>query len=92
MSTSNLKKFKLSKIEQAAAFKNLISAKQIINKNNEQLLVRPIEIYEFSHSNLNSKNIEKQFNKDLTIKLGSKEIYSYKPNQTIKMSNSDKIM
>ena len=64
--------------------KQLSFCEQIISKNNEQLLVRPIEIYEFSHSNLNSKNIEKQFNKDLTIKLGSKQIYSYKPNQTIK--------
>ena len=64
--------------------KQLSFCEQIISKNTEQLLVRPIEIYEFSHSNLNSKTIEKRFNKDLTIKLGSKQIYSYKPNQTIK--------
>ena len=64
--------------------KQLSFCEQIISKNNEQLLVRPIEIYEFSHSNLNSEKIQKQFNKDLTIQLGSKQIYSYKSNQTIK--------
>ena len=64
--------------------KQLSFCEQIISKNTEQLLVRPIEIYEFSHLNLNSKNIEKRFNKDLTINLGSKQIYSYKPNQIIK--------
>ena len=64
--------------------KQLSFCEQIISKNTEQLLVRPIEIYEFSHSNLNSKTIEKQFNKNSTITLGSKQIYSYKPNQIIK--------
>ena len=55
--------------------KQLSFCEQIISKNTEQLLVRPIEIYEFSHSNLNSQNIEN---------LGFKQIYSYKPNQLIK--------
>ena len=64
--------------------KQLSFCEQIISKNKEQLLVRPIEIYEFSHTNLNSQNIEKQFSKNSTITFGSKQIYFYKPNQLIK--------
>ena len=64
--------------------KQLSFCEQIISKNTEQLLIRPIEIYEFSHSNLNSHNIKKKFNKNSTIILGSKQIYFYKPNQIIK--------
>ena len=64
--------------------KQLSFCEQIISKNNERLLVRPIEIYEFSNLKLNSNNIEKQLNKDATIRLGSKQIYSYKSNQIIR--------
>jgi hypothetical protein len=34
--------------------KKLSFCEHIIGKNTEQLLVRPIEIYEFPHSNINS--------------------------------------
>jgi len=57
-----------------------------IGKNTEQLLVRPVEIYEFSHSNSSISQVEIQnsFNKHSNLKLESKCVYSYKPNQVIK--------
>jgi DNA-directed RNA polymerase subunit beta' len=57
---------------------------QLISKNSEQLLVRPVEIYEFPHSNFNQTPIHIELNKNSTIKLESKSIYSYKSNQLIK--------
>ena len=57
---------------------------QVSVKNNEQLLVRPIEIYEFSYtdeifrSSLEPKNLTSSFS------IQSQSIYSYKPNQSIK--------
>ena len=56
----------------------------IIAKNTEQLLVRPIEIYEFPHSNLDQIEIQNKFNLHSNIKLESKLSYSYKSNLTIK--------
>lgn len=57
---------------------------QFISKNNEQLLVRPVEIYEFSRLNFNQAFIQKELNKNSTVKLETKFIYSYKSNQLIK--------
>lgn len=56
----------------------------ITGKNIEQLLVRPIEIYEFPYLNNISAKIQNTHNKDSNIRLSSKIIYSYKPNQLIK--------
>jgi len=56
----------------------------IIGKNREQLLVRPIDIYEFPHLNLNNTQLQNRSNKNSNIKLASKAIYSYKPTQVIK--------
>jgi len=53
---------------------------QRAGKNVDQLLVRPIEIYEFSHSDSNFKKLSKT--KDTIFE--PKIICSYKPNQTIK--------
>uniref|UniRef100_UPI003003257C RNA polymerase b''-subunit n=1 Tax=Cocconeiopsis kantsiensis TaxID=3082010 RepID=UPI003003257C len=64
--------------------KRLSFCEYITGKNTEQLLVRPIEIYEFPHSNFEPSSIQKEFNKSLNLKLKSKIIYSYKSNQTIK--------
>ena len=53
----------------------------IIGKKTEQLLIRPIEIYELSSSNfksINSQNIKSNF------KLETKIFYTYKPNQILK--------
>jgi len=55
----------------------------ITGKNTDQLLVRPIEIYEFSQTTLDNINFIKQNNKNSNIKLVPKSIYSYKSNQKI---------
>jgi DNA-directed RNA polymerase subunit beta' len=64
--------------------KTLSFCEHSVGKNTEQLLVRPVEIYEFSHSNSCQSNIQNKFNKHSNIKLESKVIYSYKSNQVIK--------
>nr|WPV76462.1 RNA polymerase beta'' subunit [Naviculales sp.] len=64
--------------------RRLSFCEQINQKNTEQLLVRPIEIYEFSHLNSSYINFQNQFNKDSNIKLESTALYSYKSNQKIK--------
>ena len=63
--------------------KNLSFCEHIVGKNSEQLLVRPIEIYE-----LYQLNFEQKFNKSSNIKLESKPLYFYKSNQTIKGTKS----
>lgn len=58
--------------------KKLSFCEHIVEKNSEQLLIRPIEIYEFPHLKLfDSKS-------NLNSKLQSKTSFLYKPNQTIK--------
>jgi DNA-directed RNA polymerase beta'' subunit len=66
--------------------KTLSFCEHSIGKNSEQLLFRPVDIYEFSHSNNNNDQIEKQntFNKYSNLELESKSVYSYKSNQVIK--------
>ena len=64
--------------------KTLSFCEHSIGKNTEQLLVRPVEIYEFSHSNNHQIDIQNEFNKQSNIKLESKSVYSYKSNQVIK--------
>jgi DNA-directed RNA polymerase beta'' subunit len=56
----------------------------IIGKYNDQLLIRPIKIYEFPHFNPSQIKMQKNFNNQLIFKLNYKSIYLYKPNQTIK--------
>ena len=68
--------------------KQLSFCEQISGKNNEQLLVRPIEIYELPYSNLNETNLQNQFNKDSNLKLKTNLIYSYKSNQKIRGSKN----
>ena len=64
--------------------KNLSFCEHIIGKNTEQLLVRPIDIYELPQSNLSQCEFYNNFNKHSNLKLESKIIYSYKSNQIIK--------
>ena len=64
--------------------KKLSFCEHIIGKSAEQLLVRPIEIYELPQSNFEQSDTQNKFNKHSNIKLESKIIYSYKSNQTIK--------
>ena len=58
--------------------KKLSFCEHIVEKTSEQLLIRPIEIYEFPHSKL----FESKFNSN--SKLKSKATFLYKPNQIIK--------
>jgi len=58
--------------------KKLSFCEHIVEKTSEQLLIRPIEIYEFPHSKL----FESKFNSN--SKLKSKSTFLYKPNQIIK--------
>jgi DNA-directed RNA polymerase subunit beta' len=60
------------------AIKKLSFCEHIIEKGNEQLLLRPIQIYEFS----NSKSFK--FNLNSNLKLDSKTIVLHKPKQIIK--------
>jgi DNA-directed RNA polymerase beta'' subunit len=60
--------------------KYLSFCEQRTGKNVDQLLVRPIEIYEFSYSDSSYKKLRKM--KDTIFQ--PKIIYSYKPNQIIK--------
>jgi hypothetical protein len=46
-----------------------------LGKNTEQLLVRPVEIYEFPHSDLHKLNVQSRLNKDSNIELETKAIY-----------------
>nr|ATN40703.1 RNA polymerase b''-subunit [Gomphoneis minuta var. cassieae] len=63
--------------------KTLSFCEHSISRNTEQLIVRPIEIYEFPHS-IASVDFQNTFNKQSNLKLESKSVYSYKSNQVIK--------
>ena len=52
-------------------------------KNNDQLLVRPIELYEFAKLPLGAKNLKQNLHAEHNFKLESLAINSYKPNQRI---------
>ena len=66
------------------AITNLSYCEHINGKNTEQLLVRPVEIYEFPHVELNKIYTKNNFNENVTINLINKTVYSYKSNQSIK--------
>jgi len=68
--------------------KNLSFCEHILTKSNEQLLVRPIEIYEISNFNLEQLQQYSLLNRSLSIPLESKIFYLYKSNQTIKGAQS----
>jgi DNA-directed RNA polymerase subunit beta' len=72
--------------------KTVSFCEHLSGKNIEQLLVRPVEIYELSHSTINHINIFNQFNKHSNIRLGSNIIYSYKSCQRIKGSKNLNLM
>ena len=64
--------------------KNLSFCEHIIGKKTEQLLIRPVELYEVPYSNLDSINFQNQQNSSVLFKLDTKNIYVYKPNQILK--------
>ena len=63
---------------------NLSYCEHINNKNIEQLLVRPVDIYEFPHVQSNQINDQNKLNRNFTLNLISKTVYAYKSNQSIK--------
>ena len=64
--------------------KTLSFCEHSIGKNTEQLLVRPVEIYEFSHHTRSQVDIHNELNQNSNLKLQSKSAYSYKSKQTIR--------
>ena len=66
------------------AIKKLSYCEHIIGKDTEQLLIRPIELYEFPYSNVNLINSQNKINLNSNFKLESKTTYIYKPNQILK--------
>ena len=66
--------------------KVLSFCEHIFGKNIDQLLVRPIKIYEFPHSS--DQQINPQTSNKSTFKLESKSIYLYKSSQVIKSIKS----
>jgi len=70
------------------SIKKLSFCEHIIGKNTEQLLIRPIEIYELPFSKISSLELQNQKNVNSNFKLKSETIYSYKPNQILKGSKN----
>jgi DNA-directed RNA polymerase subunit beta' len=64
--------------------KTLSFCEHSIGKTTEQLLLRPVELYEFPNSNNSNVENQNKFNKNSNIKLEFKSVYSYKSNQVIK--------
>ena len=56
----------------------------IIGNQTEQLLIRPIEIYEVPYLNSSSVNSQNMKNLSALFKLETQNIYPYKPNQHLK--------
>ena len=68
--------------------KKLSFCEHIIGKKTEQLLIRPIELYEIPYSNLKSIDLQNKINVNSNLKLETKTIYTYKPNQILKGTTS----
>jgi DNA-directed RNA polymerase subunit beta' len=66
------------------AVKNLSFCEHILGKNTDQLLVRPVEIYEFSYLKSHPINSQLSCNEQSLFNLESKSVYFYKSNQSIK--------
>jgi DNA-directed RNA polymerase subunit beta' len=64
--------------------KTLSFCEHNFSKNVEQLLVRPVELYEFAYLNNANFLIQNEKNKDSNVRLESKTTYLYKSNQLIK--------
>jgi len=64
--------------------KNLSFCEHIIGKNSEQLLVRPVQVYEFGYANLRLNNVKSTILDSSVFNLESKSRYCYNSNQSIK--------
>jgi DNA-directed RNA polymerase subunit beta' len=60
----------------------------IVGKKTEQLLIRPIELYELAYSNLKSVDLQNKMKLNSNFTLKTKTIYSYKPNQILKSNKN----
>ena len=67
---------------------NLSFCEHIITQAIEQLLVRPVEIYEFPYSSENDFNIQNPLKTNFSLPFNLKSIYSYKSNQKINGTNN----
>ena len=63
--------------------KNISFCDQISGKTTNQLLVRPIQIYEFPYSNLSSVKFQKSQKNETIFNIASDALYLYKSNQFI---------
>ena len=68
--------------------KKLSFCEHIVENKTEQLLIRPVELYEVSHSNLKLIDSQNQVNLNSSLKLETKAIYGYKPNQILRSKRS----
>ena len=68
--------------------KKLSFCEHIIGKKTEQLLIRPVELYELPYSNLNSINLQNKKNLNVNFILEPKMIYAYKPNQILRSAKN----
>jgi DNA-directed RNA polymerase subunit beta' len=68
--------------------KQLSFCEQIPGKNIEQLLVRPVEIYEFPYSSSHSIQSQNELNRDSNVRFKTNLIYSYKSHQKIRGSKN----
>lgn len=66
----------------------LCFCEHIVGKYTDQLLIRPIKIYEFPNLNRSQNKLQNNFNNQLIFKLKSRSIYLYKPNQIIKSTKN----
>ena len=64
--------------------KKLSFCEHITGKNIDQLLVRPVEIYEFPQANFDHVHIQNNSNQNSNFKLKYKTTYAYKSKQIIK--------
>lgn len=64
--------------------KTLSFCEHIIGKKNEQLLIRPIELYEVPYSNLKVGNSQDRQNSNALFQLNTQNVYLYKPYQLLK--------
>jgi len=68
--------------------RKLSFCEHIIGKKTEQLLIRPVELYEMPYSNLTSIESQNKINLNSNLQLKTKNIYTYKPNQILKGTTS----
>ena len=68
--------------------KQLSFCEHIVGKFNDQLLIRPIKIYEFPYLNFSQIKFQDHSYNQSIFSLKSRSIYFYKPNQTIKSTKN----